>query len=108
MEIADDWIPHHKRAMSVREFLAKKFILVLPQAHYSPYLSPYDLYLFPKLKSGVKSYHFQTLDSGQKVVTDAIKTITETDFQSCYEAWKIRGPSVLLQRDVIFKGTMLI
>jgi hypothetical protein len=40
--------PH--TALSVREFLAKKCIPVLPQAPYSPDLSPYDFYLFPKLK----------------------------------------------------------
>jgi hypothetical protein len=46
--------------------------------------------LFPKLKSRVKGYHFQTLDSVQKAVTDAIKALTAADFQSCYEGWKIR------------------
>jgi hypothetical protein len=63
---------------------------MLPQAPCSPDLSPCDFYLYPKLQSRVKGYHFQTLDSGQKAVTDAIKTLSETDFQSCYETRKIR------------------
>jgi hypothetical protein len=45
--------------------------------------------LFPKLNSRVEGYHFQTLDSVQKAVTDTIKMLTEADFQSCCEAWKI-------------------
>jgi hypothetical protein len=75
--------------LSVHEFLAKKCIPVLLQAPYSPDLSPCGFYMFPKLKSRVKGYHFQTLNSIQKAVTDAIKTLTEVDLQSCYEAWKI-------------------
>jgi hypothetical protein len=76
--------------LSVREFLAKKYIPALPQAPYSPNLSLCNVSLFPKLESRVKGYHFQTLDVVQKAVTDAIKTLIEADFQSCYEAWKIR------------------
>jgi hypothetical protein len=76
-------------ALSVREFLQKKCIPLLPQAPCSPALSLCEFYLFPKLKSGIKGYHFQTLGSVQKAVTDAIKTLTEADFQS-YETWEIR------------------
>jgi hypothetical protein len=59
---------HHGNApahttLSVREFLAKEYIPMLPQAPYSPDLSLCDFYMFPKLKSAVKGYHFQTLDS---------------------------------------------
>jgi hypothetical protein len=46
--------------------------------------------LCPKIKSRSKGYHFQTLDSIQKAVSDAIKTLTEADFLSCCEARKIR------------------
>jgi hypothetical protein len=45
--------------------------------------------LFPKLNTRVKGYHFQTLASVQKAVTDIIKMLTEAYFQSCCEAWKI-------------------
>jgi len=54
-DIADDWVLHHDNALahtalSVREFLAKKNIPVLPHPPYSPDLAPCDFYLFPKLK----------------------------------------------------------
>jgi len=53
MDIADDWVLHHDNApahtaLSIREFLAKKNIPVLPHPPYSPDLAPCDLYLFPK------------------------------------------------------------
>jgi hypothetical protein len=63
---------------------------MLPQVPCSPDLSPCDFYLFAKLNLRVKGYHFQTFASVQKAVTDAIKTLTEADFQSCYQARKIR------------------
>ena len=55
-DIADDWVLQHDNApanttLSIREFLAKKNIPVLPHPPYSPDLSPCDFYLFPKLKS---------------------------------------------------------
>jgi hypothetical protein len=68
VEIADDWIHHNNapahKPLSFREFLAKKCIPVLAQAPYSP--ETCDFYVFPKLKSRVKSYPFQTPDSVQK------------------------------------------
>jgi hypothetical protein len=47
-------------ALSVHEFLVKKYIPMLMQAPYSPALSSCDLYLFPKINSRVKDYHFNT------------------------------------------------
>jgi hypothetical protein len=64
-------------ALPVREFLAKKCIPLLPQAPYFPYLSPCHCYLFSKLKSRAKGYHFQTVGSVEKAVTDAIKTVQD-------------------------------
>jgi hypothetical protein len=77
---------------------------MIPQALYSPDLPPCDFYLFPKLKSRIKGYHFQTLDSVQKAVTDAIKTLREADFQSCYEAQKIRWGKCVASEGCYFKG----
>jgi len=50
-DIADDWVLHHDNApahtaLSIREFLAKKNIPVLPHPPYSPDLAPCDFYLF--------------------------------------------------------------
>jgi hypothetical protein len=73
-------------------------------APYSPDLLPCDFYLFPKLKSRVKVYHFQRLDSVQKAVTDVIKILREADFQSHYEAWKIRWIECVASEGCYFEG----
>jgi hypothetical protein len=78
-------------ALSVHDFQVKKCIPLLLQALGSLDLSPCNnFYLFPKLKLRVSGSHFQTLDCIQEAITDAIKTLTEADFQSCCEVWKIR------------------
>jgi histone-lysine N-methyltransferase SETMAR len=57
-----DNAPAHK-ALSVKQFLADKCIPVLdPHPTHSPDVAPYDFYLFPKLKSGLKGTHFQSVD----------------------------------------------
>jgi hypothetical protein len=60
------WILHHDNApahtaLSVREFLATKQIIVLEHPAYSPDLAPSDFFLFPKIKEILKGRHFETL-----------------------------------------------
>ena len=67
-DIADDWVLHHHNAPahtvhSIREFLAKKNIPILPHPPYSTELAPCDFYLFPKLKG----HHFGTMENIQKL-----------------------------------------
>ena len=71
-DIADDWVlqydnaPAHT-APSIREFLAKKNVPVLPHPPYSPDIAPCDLYLFPKMESKLKGHHFGTMENIQKL-----------------------------------------
>ena len=67
-DIADNWVLHHDNApahtaLSIREFLAKKHISVLPHPPYSPDLAPCDFYLYTKLKSKLKDHHFGTMEN---------------------------------------------
>jgi transposase len=92
-DIADDWVLQHDNAaahtaLSIREFLAKKNMPVLPHPPYSPHLALCDIYLFPKLKSKLKAHHFGTMENIQKIVTDELNTLMENDFQYCYDQWK--------------------
>ena len=94
-DIEEDWVLQHDNApahttLSIREFLAKKNIPVLPHPPYSPDLVPCEFYLFPKLKSKFKGHHFGTMENIQKIVTDELNTLTENDFQYCYDQWKKR------------------
>jgi len=71
-------------AISVKEFMAKKGVSVVPQPPYSPDQSPCDFFLFPKLKFHLKGRHFWTVDNVQKVMTDQLRALLHEDFQHCY------------------------
>ena len=95
-DIADDWVLHHDNmpaytALSIREFLAKKNIPVLPHPPYSPDLAPCNFCLFRKLKSKLKGHYFGTMENIQKILTDELRTLTENDFRYCYDQWKKRN-----------------
>jgi len=84
-----DNAPAHT-ALSIREFLVKKNIPILPYPPYGPDLAPCDFYLFSKLKLKLKGHHFGMMENIQKVVTDELHTLTENDFRHYYDEWKKR------------------
>jgi len=98
-----DNAPTHT-ALSIREFLAKKNIPVLPHPPYRPDLAPCDFYLFPKLKSKLKVHHFGTMENIQKIVTDELNTLTENDFQYCYDQWKKLWNHFVTSQELYFEG----
>ena len=98
-DIADDWVLHHDNApahtaLSFREFLAEKNIPVLPHPPYSPDLAPCDFFLFSKLTLKLKGHHFGAMGNIHKIETDKLHTLTENDFQYCYDQWKKRNHCV--------------
>jgi hypothetical protein len=53
-------------------------------------MAPCDLWLFPKLKRPLKGSHF---DSGEDIMRNATKelrSLSEEDFQKCFQQWKER------------------
>jgi len=90
MDITDDWVLHHDNApahtaLSIREFLAKKNIPVLPHPPYGPDLAPCDFCLFSNLKFKLKGHHFGTVENIQKVISDELHILIENDFRYCYD-----------------------
>ena len=77
---------------------------VFPQSPYSPYLSPLDFLLFPRLKNHLKGRDFGTLDNIQKSVTDELKGIPAEAFQHCYEQWKQRLRRCVAAQANYFEG----
>jgi len=101
-DIADDWLLHHHNApshsaLSIWEFLIKENIPLLPHPPYSPDLALCNFYLFPSLTSKLKGHHFGTVEKIQKIVNDELNTLTENDFQYCYDQWKNRNHCVSSQ-----------
>ena len=111
-DIADSWVLQHDNApahtaLSIREFLVKKNIPVLPHPPYSPDLTPCDFYLFPKLKSKLKGHHFWTIENIPKIVTDELNTLKENDFQYRYDQWKKRWNHCVASQWSYFEGDNL-
>ena len=111
-DTAGDWVLHYDNApahtvLSVREFLAKKNIPVLPHPPYSPDLAPCDFYLFPKLKLKLKGHHFGTIENIHPTVTDDLNTLTENDFRYCYDQWKKRWNRRVTSQGSYFEGDNL-
>jgi len=69
----------------VWEFLAQNNITTPPYPPYSPDLAPCDFFLFPKLKTHLKGYHFGTVENVQAAATRALNNISSEDFLHCYE-----------------------
>ena len=46
----------------VREFLAKNKTVIMPHPPYSPVLTPFEFFLFPKLKTPMKVKYFATIE----------------------------------------------
>jgi len=108
MDIADDWVLHHDNmpahtALSVREFLAKKNIPIIPHPPYRPDLAPCDFYLFSKLKFKLKGHHFGMMEN----ITDELHTLTVNDFRYCYDQWKKRWNHCVPSQGSYFEGDNL-
>jgi hypothetical protein len=74
-------------------FLCFRRLLVLQICHLV-------IFLVPQIKLQSQGLSFSNIDRVQK----AIKTLTETDFQSCYEAWKIRWAKCVVLQGCYFEG----
>ncbi|UYV63992.1 hypothetical protein LAZ67_2006273 [Cordylochernes scorpioides] len=75
-----NWLLHHDNApahtsLLVRDFLAKKNTLMMPQPPYSTDLAPCDFFLFLKLKRPMKGRRYATLDEIKTASKKELKKI---------------------------------
>jgi hypothetical protein len=87
------WLLHHDiaschAALSVREFLAKHSIPVVPHSPYSPDLAPCDFFFFPRPKSTLKGKQFQDVAEIQLNTTRQLHAIPKQAYPTCIEKWK--------------------
>jgi hypothetical protein len=102
----DAWILHHDNALAhdaltVWEFLAKKFIMKLD---HPPYLALCDFWLFPKLKTALKGHKFSDIADIQGHVTTILQSIPEEEFQKCFLQSKHRLTKYIGAQGDCFKG----
>jgi transposase len=91
-------------ALSVREFLAKHSIPVVPHPPYLPDLAPYDFFLFPRLKSTLKGKRFQDVAEIQLNTTRQLQAIPKQAYQTCIEKWKDRWNRRMQSGGSYFEG----
>jgi len=87
------WILHQDNApahnaLSVKQFLANKNIIVLEHPPYSPDLAPCDFCLFPKIKSVLKGTHFVLGENVKARTAETLNSLREHDLQNCFEHWQ--------------------
>ena len=80
------FVPHQLNAppyktKKVNEFLMKKPICVIDYPPYSPDISPYDYFLFPKLKTAMKGAFYDDVPTIQSAVTQVLKNSPKTEFK---------------------------
>jgi hypothetical protein len=95
-------VPHS--ALSVREFLAKHSIPVVPYPPYSPDLAPCDFFLFPRLKSTLKGKQFQDVADIQLNTTRQLQAIPKQAYQTYTEKQKDRWYRCIQTGGPCFEG----
>jgi histone-lysine N-methyltransferase SETMAR len=103
------WLLHHDNApyhaaLSVREFLAKHSILVVPHPPYSPDLAPCDFFLFPRLKITLKGGTISRCRGDKLNTTRQLQAIPKQAYQACIEKWKDRWNRCIQSGGSYFEG----
>ena len=85
-----DKAPAHN-ALSVKQFLANKDIIVPEHVPYSPDLASSDfLYLLPKINSALKGAHFVSVEVVKAKTAENLHSLAERDLRNCFEHWQHR------------------
>ena len=83
----DNTKPH--RTWITNEFLLENHVEQYQNLAYSPDLSPFDFFLFPKLKKQFRGIRFNDDNDMVTALEQAIDSLTKEDFKHCFEDWFI-------------------
>lgn len=108
LHVSGEWQLHHDDAPAhsaqlVQQFLAKYNIPRSDSHCNSPDLTPYDIFLFPKIKSHLKG-RFPDFEEIQVNVVNQLLIIPENKFQECFHQWKQRRIKCVASEGDHFKG----
>ncbi|XP_071642185.1 uncharacterized protein [Temnothorax longispinosus] len=79
-----DYAPEHKSKI-VCDFLATNHITTLEHPPHSPDLTPYDFWLFPKLKSAIEGKRYNNIPDMEQALTVALEAIKKKEYKDCFE-----------------------
>ena len=71
----------------VKSFLASEKVKVLNHPPYSPYLSPYDFFLFPRLKKMLSGNKYTSRSSLGSAIYQCLQQIPKEDYLSAFRDW---------------------
>ena len=83
----------------VKSFLASEKVKILHHLSYSPDLSPYDFFLFPRLKKMLAGNKYTSRSSLGSAIYECLQQIPKEDYLSAFRDWVKR-----LQKCVSVKG----
>ena len=98
-----DNAPVHNSIL-VTDYLTKMGIKTVPHPPYSPYLTPCDFWLFPKLKEKLRGCHYETIEKMKEAVTKVIDPLTQEDFHGALQKLLERYKKCILAGGDYFKG----
>ena len=78
--------------------------LTMPQPPYSPYMGPYDFFLFPKIQRTLKGRRFTAIDDIKSASLKELKAIPKIEFEKCFEDWKKRWHKCIISNGDYFEG----
>jgi transaldolase len=55
---------------------------------FSNHPTPYDVWLFPQLKTVLKGNRFEDIDEIKKNATSTLNTIPKDSFKICFQQWQ--------------------
>ena len=82
----------------------KNKMAVVPHQPFSPDLSPYDFFLFPKMKLKLKGHRFDTAEEIQAESQRVLDTVIEKGFQEAFQKWRRQWDQCLHAGGNYFEG----
>jgi hypothetical protein len=109
---ANTWFIHHnnepsRTSFAVRKFLVQHNIRTHPHPPHSLDLAPCDFFLFRKLKTHLRGYHFGTDENVEAAATRALNNISSEDFLPCFGERHQRWNRCIRSQGAYFKGDKL-
>jgi hypothetical protein len=92
------------KMISICQSLTTKQIPTLECALCSPDLTPWGLFLSPELRSSLRRTNFQSTEGIHKKMAEFLKSLSQSEFRRCFEAWNARVGWFVASDENYFEG----
>jgi len=96
--------PPAHASLNVQQFLASMNTTVIPPLSLLTRLCPPIFFLFPKMKLKLKGRCFDSIKEIQTISQNVMKTLTQYDFQKCFQSWKSHWNHCINAKGTTSKG----